>query len=210
MGIIADPNTGPVTYDLEARERQITGDGPRYAPLKPEETSEEARAALKEIKTAFGIPADSPIPDVSLITLRHPGMFRGQMAMGIELAARGTIPPRERELAILRVAILCGAAFEWAEHVAIGRKVGLDDAEIERVLSGSSADGWTSHEAALLRGVEELIADKCLSDETWSTLEQSWGEQQLIELPMLVGAYMMTALQHNSLRIQPRGGFDYR
>ncbi len=32
----------------------------------------------------------------------------------------------------------------------------------------------------------------------------------MLELPMLVGAYLMTAMQQNSLKIQPKGGFDYR
>ncbi|MEZ5743947.1 MAG: carboxymuconolactone decarboxylase family protein [Sphingomonadaceae bacterium] len=210
MTTIADPQTGPVAYDLAAREAQTIGEGPRYAPLTPEETSDEARQMIADIKKAFGIPENNPIPEVSLITLRHPGMFRGQMALGIELAGHGTIPGRERELAVLRVAILCGAPFEWAEHVDIGRKFGLTDEDIDRVLAGSSAQGWSEHEGAVVRAVEELIADKCLSDATWNILAKTWNEQQLIEMPMLVGSYMMTALQQNTLRIRPKGGFDYR
>jgi len=202
--------TGKYEFDEAARLRQTVGDGPRYAPLRLEEVSPEGQEQVDAIRSAFNIPEERPFPDVSLITLRHPGMFKGQMTMGIELAARGTIPPRERELAVLRLALLAGAPFEWCEHVDIGKAFGLTVEDIDRVVLGSEAEGWTAHEAALLRGVEELMADQCLSDATWDTLAATYNEQQMLEYPMLVGSYLMTALQQNSLRIQPKAGFDYR
>ena len=93
----------------------------------------------------------------------------------------------------------------------IGKAFGVTPEEIERVIEGSSAAGWSEHEAALLRAVEEMIADHCMSDATWDTLARTYDEKQMLELPMLVGSYLMTALQQNSLKIQPKGpGFDYR
>lgn len=202
--------TGKYQFDTAAREAQTVAGGPRYAPLRLEEVSPEGQEQVDAIRTAFNIPPERPFPDVSLITLRHPGMFKAQMVLGIELAAKGTIPARERELAILRLALLARAPFEWCEHVDIGKAFGLTPEEIERVVEGSTAPGWTEHEAALLRAVEELVGDHCMSDGTWNTLATTYSEQQMLEVPMLVGAYLMTAMQQNSLKIQPKGGFDYR
>jgi len=207
---MTQPTTGKYDFNIAAREAQVIAGGPRYAPLKMDEVSAEGQEQVEALRTAFNIPADRPFPDVSLITLRHPGMFKGQMVLGIELAGRGTIPPRERELAILRVALLARAPFEWAEHVDIGKAFGVTAEDIERVIQGSDAVGWTEHEAALLRAVEELIADHCMSDATWNTLAKTYSEQQMLEVPMLVGAYLMTAMQQNSLKIQPKASFDHR
>jgi len=208
---MADPITGKFDFDADARMAQTVTNGPRYAPLTLDEVSPEGHEQVNAMRTAFNIPEDRPFPDVSLITLRHPGMFRAQMVLGLEIAARGTIPPRERELAILRIALLARAPFEWCEHVDIGKAFGVTPEEIERVIEGSSAAGWSEHEAALLRAVEEMIADHCMSDATWDTLARTYDEKQMLELPMLVGSYLMTALQQNSLKIQPKGpGFDYR
>ena len=208
---MAEPITGKFDFDADARMAQTVADGPRYAPLTLDEVSPEGHEQVNAMRTAFNIPDDRPFPDVSLITLRHPGMFRAQMVLGLEIAAKGTIPPRERELAILRIAQLARAPFEWCEHVDIGKAFGVTPEEIERVIEGSSAPGWTEHEAALLRAVEEMIADHCMSDATWGTLAKTYDEKQMLELPMLVGSYLMTALQQNSLKIQPKGpGFDYR
>lgn len=202
--------TGKYEFDTAAREGQTVAGGPRYAPLKLEEVSPEGQEQVDAIRTAFNIPPERPFPDVSLITLRHPGMFKAQMVLGIELAAKGTIPARERELAILRLALLARAPFEWCEHVDIGKMFGITPEEIERVIEGSAAPGWSEHEAALLRAVEEMVGDHCMSDQTWNTLAKTYSEQQMLEVPMLVGAYLMTAIQQNSLKIQPKGGFDYR
>jgi alkylhydroperoxidase family enzyme len=202
--------TGPVQFDAAAREAQTIAGGPRYAPLRLDEVSPEGQEQVDAIRAAFQIPESRPFPDVSLITLRHPGMFKGQMVLGIELAAKGAIPGRDRELMILRLALLARAPFEWCEHVDIGKAFGITGEEIERVIAGSTAPGWSEHESAMLRAVEELVADHCMSDSTWATLAESWNEKQMLEVPMLVGAYLMTAMQQNSLKIQPKGGFDYR
>lgn len=207
---MAEPITGRYDFDAQARMAQTVAQGPRYAPLTLEEVSPEGQEQVDAIRAAFSIPESRPFPDVSLITLRHPGMFKGQMVLGIELAAKGTIPARERELAILRLALLARAPFEWCEHVDIGKAFGVTPEEIERVVEGSAAAGWTEHESAVLRGVEELLADHCISDETWAVLARTYDEKQMLEFPMLVGSYLMTALQQNSLKIQPKGGFDYR
>jgi 4-carboxymuconolactone decarboxylase len=201
---------GRIDFDADTRMQQVVAGGPRYAPLDLADVSPEGQRAVDEIRAAFSIPADRPFPDVSLITLRHPGMFRGQMAMGIELAARGLIPPRERELAILRLALLAGAPFEWCEHVDIGKRFGVTGEEIDRVVNGSSAEGWSEHEAALLAAVEELIADSCIADGTWATLAKTYSEEQMQEVPFLVGSYLMTAFHQNSMKIQPKAGFEYR
>lgn len=207
---MTQPTTGRYEFDAQARLAQTVAHGPRYAPLTLEEVSPEGQEQVDAIRAAFSIPDSRPFPDVSLITLRHPGMFKGQMVMGIELAARGAIPGRDRELAILRLALLARAPFEWCEHVDIGKAFGVTGEEIERVIEGSSAPGWTAHESAVLRAVEELLADHCIADATWEALAQTYDEKQMLEFPLLVGSYLMTAFQQNSLKIQPKGGFDYR
>jgi alkylhydroperoxidase family enzyme len=207
---MAEPTTGRYEFDADARMAQTVAHGPRYAPLTLAEVSPEGQEQVDSIRAAFSIPESRPFPDVSLITLRHPGMFKGQMVLGIELAAKGTIPARERELAILRLALLARAPFEWCEHVDIGKAFGVTAEEIERVIDGSEAPGWTAHESAVLRAVEELLADHCIADATWEVLAKTYDEKQMLEFPMLIGSYLMTALQQNSLKIQPKGGFDYR
>ncbi|MEJ2410871.1 MAG: hypothetical protein P8Y58_06990 [Novosphingobium sp.] len=97
-------------------------------------------------------------------------------------------------------------------HSALAIRSGPDSTpgKIERVIEGSSAPGWSEHEAALLRAVEDMIADQCIADAARDILAKTYDEKQMLELPMRAGSCLMTAIQQNSRKIQPKGnGFDY-
>jgi alkylhydroperoxidase family enzyme len=128
------------------------------------------------------------------------------MEMGIQLLGNGVLSPRERELAVLRVGWLCRAPYEWSQHVDIAKRYGVTAEEIERATHGSSAPGWTEHEAAIVRGVEELLGDQSISDDTWNVLARTWTERQLLEFPTLVGYYVAIAYSQNSLRMRLNAG----
>jgi alkylhydroperoxidase family enzyme len=128
------------------------------------------------------------------------------MDIGIQLLGKGLLSPRERELAVLRVAWLCRAPYEWGQHVEIAKRYAITAEEIERVTKGSTAAGWTEHEAAIVRGVEELLGDQMISDETWDVLARTWDERQLMEFPTLVGQYVSVAYSQNALRIRLNAG----
>ena len=49
-----------------------------------------------------------------------------------------TLPPRERELLILRIGWLCQAEYEWGQHVLFGREAGLTDQERWDVVAAAS------------------------------------------------------------------------
>ena len=191
--------SGPITVDAAGRQAHVIGPAPRIAPLSQAEMDPDALALCIAIRESVGVFEHSVIPDYMLTMVKHPELFRCQMDMGTVLF-QGSIPPRERELAVLRVGWLTRAPYEWGQHVTIAKRYGLSDAEVERVTQGSSAEGWGAHEAAILRGVEELLGDHALSDATWAALAETWNEQQLIEFPMMVGQYVATAFVQNSLR----------
>ena len=200
---LPQPQTGPVAFDLAERHAHVIGDGPRILALGPDAVDADCLALVNAVRDGAGaVPVDAAaVPDYMRTMMKHPGIFRCQMEMGTVLF-NGRIPARERELAILRIGWLCRAPYEWGQHVVIAGRCGISAGEIERVTQGSAAPGWSAHDAAILRGVEELIADQALSDATWDTLAQVWDEAQLIEFPMMVGQYVATAYVQNSLRIR--------
>ena len=187
-------------FDIDAREAEIVGKPQRIASLKPDEFGADATALVIKIRKSLGLET-TEIPAVFGLMLRHPGLFQAQMDMGVALF-RGQISARERELAVLRVGWLCRAPFEWGEHVDIAKRYGVTQEEVNRVPLGSSAPGWSEHDRAILKAVEELLGNQMISDETWDVLAKTWTERQLIEFPMLVGQYFATALQQNALRVR--------
>jgi alkylhydroperoxidase family enzyme len=186
---------------IAAREAEVTGRPQRIEPLPLEDLNDEAKALVARIRASTGGTANAEIPEYFRTMVKHPEIFRCQLEMGTVLF-RGRLPPRERELAVLRVGWLMRAPYEWGEHVAIGKRHGITSEEIERIIQGSAAPGWSEHDAAVLRGVEELLVEQMISDDTWATLAKSWDEAQLIEFPTMVGQYVATAFVQNSLRMR--------
>jgi alkylhydroperoxidase family enzyme len=199
--------SGPEPFDYDAREKQVASGDQRIAPLAPEQFTKEAQDIAASLQAFFGS-KEQGVPRTFATMFKHPGLYKGQMQLGLELNQHGKLPPREREMVILRTAWLVRSPFEWGEHVAYGKRLGLTSAEIERITRGSSAPGWNDHDRAVLRGVEELIGDYAVSDGTWATLAKTWTEPQLMELPGLVGSYTLTAMIYNSLRFGMLKGND--
>lgn len=119
---------------------------------------------------------------------------------------RSTLPDRDREILILRIAWLCYAKYEWAQHVRFGKFVGLTEEEILRITEGSDAEGWDSFDATLIRSVDELYKDTFISDTTWKTLTERYDTYQLMDLVFTVGQYQSLAMALNTFGVQLEEG----
>ncbi len=199
---------------IAAREAEIIGKPQRIEPMDPALLTGDARDLIIRIRASVGAsdPGDINIPGYFLTMVKHPDIFRCQLDMGTTIF-KGQLPPRERELAVLRIGWLMRAPYEWGEHVDIGLRYGLTHEEIERIIEGADAPGWGEHDSAILRGVEQLLCNQYVADETWAVLAKSWSEPQLIEFLMMAGQYVATALVQNSLRMRlanDNPGLTYR
>ncbi len=194
-------------FDVEARHRAVVGDRPRIEPLEADAMDQGARNLVRDIRRSAGVEDTDDLPEFMRTMIKHPALFKCQAEMG-SLLYNGLIPTDERELAILRNAWLIRAPFEWAQHVNIARRLGMPNDIAERAKLGSAAEGWSRHERAILKGVEELFEDAALSQETWDILAETWNEAQMIEFCQLIGQYVATAYVQNSIRARLEGCED--
>ncbi len=142
-------------------------------------------------------------PHLFLTLGRHRRLFRGWLRFAGRLMPGGVLPRRETELVILRVAHLRGCAYEFEHHVRLGARAGVRVADVERVVEGPSAPGWSARERVVLQAVDELHHRRDLDDDTWRSLAGHLQDREIIELVMLVGHYEMLATTILTLRIQP-------
>jgi alkylhydroperoxidase family enzyme len=180
---------------------------PRIPPLRPDERSEQQRELLgggtSDLKSSAG--ADAPASNIFATLARHPGLYRHWLPFGGKLLA-GKLPPRDRELLILRTGWNCRSDYEWGQHEIIAAAVGLSNEEIARVPAGPDAEGWDDGDRLLLRAADELHEQSTITDATWAALADRYDERQMIELPMLVGHYHLVAMTLNALGIEREEG----
>src|SRR3954465_10200419 len=151
---------------------------PRIPPLPPEEWGDDVKPILDAVPAGI----DRRLGDNNIFPTfaPHPDLFRAWLPFGGFLLTAGKLSGGDRELLILRTAVNCRSSYEWGQHVRISLDGGIEREAIDRVLEGPDAEGWTPHEAGLLRAVDELHEDSRISDETWATLAETYDAEQLI------------------------------
>jgi AhpD family alkylhydroperoxidase len=182
---------------------------PRVEPIPPQHWPPEMRgalAALRPEEPTHPFPErrdDRPKGLNVLGTLaHHPRLtaayhvFNGQVQFGT------TLTQRQRELLVLRVAAVRDCEYEWAQHAVIAVDVGLSEDEVDRVAEGPDAAGWSPLDAALLRAVDELLADARIADATWTELCDELDVRQVMDVIFTVGAYETLAMLIRSVDME--------
>ena len=171
-------------------------DLPRLAPTTAADWDEETTALMA---ATGGL-------NIFATLAHHPKLLKRWLVFGGHVLAKSTLPPRQRELVILRTGWRCGSEYEFGQHTVIGRDSGLDDADIVRLTGPVDADGWSTEDALLARAVDELVDDHCLSDGTWAALVASWSTQQIMDLVFTVGQYQLVSTALRTFGVQREPG----
>ena len=166
---------------------------PRLAPIPRNQWAESVRRLLEP----DGIGHSTT--NLSTTLARHPRLYQTHKVQSIYISSGTTLSKRVRELLILRIGWLCEAEYEWSQHVSVGRQAGLTDDDLIRIARGNYAAGWDPFEATLMRAVDELYHDGVISDSTWTTLEEYYTTQELMDLVITVAGHRMVSMATNSL-----------
>ena len=175
---------------------------PRLEPV----SLETADAPTRELFDRMPPPARTM--NVLRTFAHHPELMRHWHGFASQVLRQSTLEPRLRELVVLRVGWLCRSPYEWGQHVIIGRKSGVLDADLQRLTQGPEAEGWSVAETAALCATDELIERHTLGDATWTDLTAHFTTQQILDLIFLVGQYQLVAGALNALRVERDDGLD--
>src|SRR5262245_52463386 len=166
---------------------------PRLAPLPAEGRSEAQKAML----------ASRPDYNIYKTLANHVDLYNRWSPLGQFLLNGSSLPPREREIVMLRMGWLCQSEYEWAQHARIAKGApGMKDEEIHRIAQGPAAPGWSDFERTLLTMVDELRYDTMISDRTWQALGARYSDQQKMEALFTAAQYQLVSMALNSLGIQ--------
>jgi len=166
---------------------------PRIAPL-PKEGRTEAQQKMLASR-----------PDYNLYTTlaHHVELYNRWSPLGQYLLNGSKLPPRDREIIMLRMGWLCQSEYEWSQHARIAKAdVKMTDDEIRRIAVGAQALEWSEFERTLLNMVDELRYDTKISDKTWAALRAKYSVEQTIDALYTAAQYQLVSMVLNSLGIQ--------
>ena len=177
---------------------------PRIYPQKESEWDEDARKLIEGFKKI----SKGPVTNIMATLANYSKLYNRWRVFGNHVLFKSSLPPRDREILILRIGWLCQAEYEWGQHVIIGKQAGLSEEEIIQIIEGPNAKGWDTFDATLLRAVDELYIDSFITDATWQRLAVKYNKHQLIDLVFTVGQYNLVSMALNTLGVQLEDGID--
>ena len=166
------------------RLRRIKTKSPvaRISYPDPDAQSDELRDQLKRLGSL----------NVTRMMSHAEGLMSAYSRMATELLLRGKLDPVLRELVILRVGQLCGSDYEWHQHISVARAIGTEEAKLDALQSGRF-EKLQPEELAALRVAEDIQRLGKASPENFVEAQRWFSAEQLVELVMVTGYYIMTA-----------------
>jgi alkylhydroperoxidase family enzyme len=167
---------------------------PRVPPVAPGTRPELAELEAR-IKGARG--RLSPLYQV---LLNSPKLAAGWEHLFTVIRQQSTVPPRLRELVILRIAVLNGADYEFEAHVPHALQAGMTQGAIDSLRKGNIGN-LSETESLVLRYTDAMTRDLRVPDTLFDALRSHFDDRALVELTATVAGYNMVSRFLIAMRI---------
>jgi len=190
------PKGVPYVVAAKRTNVRLLGREPRIPPLEPRDWTPEQRKRFDPNGTG------QRAANVFVTFVRNPPADRLRGPINQHILNSTTLSVRQRETLLMRIGVLCRSEYEWAAHSRLGRRAGMTDADVERIVAGPESGGGDPLEVALIRATDELYRDDRVSDETWAALAKGLDTKQLLDVLIAVSGYRATSMAINTAGVQ--------
>ena len=169
---------------------QISGEEPRFPQLKLDQLSGQQRAVAEEVLKISRVGLGGPHNPL----LRSPVMYERMLRLFDYLRFNTSVPRRLNEFAILIQARLWTSQVEWFAHYPLALQAGLSEAVAADLKEGRRPASMQPDEAVVYDLCMELSTKRAVSDSTFRKAKEMLGEQQIVDLVVVSGMYVMIAM----------------
>lgn len=130
----------------------------------------------------------------------NPKLLAGWIEFAYSLRRDCTTSRVLRELMILRGAQIVHSAYEWSQHLRMGRASGVTERQIQDLQFWRESPVYTAPERAALAFMESMMACDT-SDEVFDELKKHFNPSEIIELAFTAGFYALVPRFLNAMRV---------
>jgi 4-carboxymuconolactone decarboxylase len=134
--------------------------------------------------------------------IRLPKLFEACQNLR-EALSSGPLSQREQQILNLIVARHWNARYPWFAQVRRSLAVGIDQAVIDAINAHKTPNLADARERTCFVVARELLANKGLSDETYTAAEKTIGLESLVALVATTGSFSMTCMTAATFGIDP-------
>ena len=127
-------------------------------------------------------------------TLAHsPGIAAGWLHLFTEIRQRAKLDGASRELAIMRVAVINGADYEYKAHVPFALKEGMNQAQIDALPAWTISEVYTPKMRAVLAYTDSMTREIHVPDAIFSAVRAHFDERETVELTATIAGYNLVS-----------------
>lgn len=130
-----------------------------------------------------------------------PASFMAFAGFARSILFESQFDPRKREIAILRVARVTDANYEWIQHVAVARQCGVTEEQIEKIKAEGPVTSLGDECNLLCRVADEISRNVRLSDEALTQILDRYSVRGATELILCVSYFNMVSRFLESTRV---------
>ena len=163
---------------------------PRFPQLTMDQLNAQQKPLGEQIMKVSSVGLGGPYN----MLLRSPVLGQRMFDLFHYLRWETSVPLKLNEFAILIIARQWRSQVEWFAHAPLAIKAGLSPDIVAELKASKRPSNMPPEEAAVYDFVTELTTKHAVSDETFARARRSFSDQQIVDLTMVAGNYVATAM----------------
>ena len=131
--------------------------------------------------------------DLYKVLLHSPAVMEGWLSLFTAIRQKTKLAGRYRELAILRVAILNGADYEYRAHLPFALKEGVNEQQIAALKAWQDSSLFDAAERAVLAYTDAMTREVQVVEVVFEQLREHFDAQDLVELTATIAGYNLVS-----------------
>jgi alkylhydroperoxidase family enzyme len=157
-------------------------------PYADENRDDEVKALAAQIRKERG-----KLHNLYRMLLNSPPVARGWLNLLTAVRQQCKLPGRYREIAILRIAIVNGADYEYTSHIPFAQKEGVSREKIDALRDWESSKAFDAADRAVLAYTDSMTRVIHVPDAVFDALRPHFDARELVELTATIGAYNLVS-----------------
>ena len=133
------------------------------------------------------------VGNIHKLVMYSPPVFEGYMHLLTAIRQQAKLDGRYRELAIMMVAAINDADYEFNAHAPFAKKAGVTQSQIDALRRCERAADLTPADRAVLDFTEASTRHVRVPDAIFAELRKHFDERLIVELTLTIGSYNMVS-----------------
>jgi len=125
--------------------------------------------------------------------LNSPPVARGWLNLLTAVRQQCKLADKYRELAVLRVAIVNGADYEYQSHIPHAVKAGIQQRQVDALPDWQKSGAFDAAERAVLAYTDSMTKEVHVPDAVFDALRPHFDARELTELTATIAAYNLVS-----------------